>query len=621
MLHSYAYRQTGTLAILLFLVFHFPAPGAVIYQSPYYTVHSDSVVDTMKRNWKLERHVARAPDSKTLVSDVVPAYRFGIQPADCGWSETWTADESQLSQYPSFTSGHNLLDAVYNLALETLYRCTFEYGSDTTWDAGYHNCDDGYGVWHRDVVYCALLTGNLLDPRGARGSIKYISSGGKHNNGQDGFSVPAWGVWDYYLATGDETLIHETYPDNAVAIDKIPWFPEEGLGEAIDPSFIDCNGCAPWNNARSFSTEITYMHGYHGMAEQGKIVGEEQTRIDEWEGRAATLRTKLNELYFHPEAGFYTPGPAGSEGYEKQYWENLGQSFAIWPRYGIATPERRQSVIDNMGVAWTPFGFHERFYESGMHGNNCWIFTEVGEAAAFAAEREMDKLLHLFASAARAGAVHKTFMELITTDDNASFGVGSRYPGQLWHAMGYIAMIYYGLLGMHYDEAGLHFTNACVPEVLASMRITGLNYRGAKLDINVNGWGYLESLVLDGSRVEAVPTSVEGRHVVDVNLSRDAVRTGEPASRRPVASPTPTTTSIRCLGNGRLLLSRPRGRSAAAVRVFSPDGRVVFRGRSEGVTVIDLSRQPLGRGVALVEIDGPDGGRATSVIVDMKRAE
>ncbi len=47
--------------------------------------------------------------------------------------------------------------------------------------------------------------------------------------------------------------------------------------------------------------------------------------------------------------------------------------------------------------------------------------------------------------------MHKTFYEVVDVETGEAW----RWPGQLWHAAGFISCIYFGLLGIQYDGKGM----------------------------------------------------------------------------------------------------------------------------------------------------------------------
>ena len=220
-----------------------------------------------------------------------------------------------------------------------------------------------------------------------------------------------------------------------------------------------------------------------------------------------SLKRSIHEKFWNPSVGYYTEGRKGTLGYEKGYWENFGQSLAVWPRWGIAETERTLSVFKNNAVAFNEYGYCERHYvPPGTYlGRDVWVHTEAGLAIAAARLRKTDDLNTIFFSVVRDAAMNKTFMECISWDTGKAW----RYPGQLWHSMGFVSMIYYGMLGLEYDQSGISFKAPCIPEMLKDLHIKNFRYRKAILEIKAEGWGSLEALLLDGKPVSGIDANLE----------------------------------------------------------------------------------------------------------------
>ena len=108
---------------------------------------------------------------------------------------------------------------------------------------------------------------------------------------------------------------------------------------------------------------------------------------------------------------------------------------------------------------------------------------------------------------------NKTFYEV--TD--ASTGESWRWPGQLWHAAGFVSLVLFGLLGVRYDLDGMTFTPAVPPE-LDGARLDGLRYRRALLDVEIRGHGRRCTLTLDGRPVQRIPPDLTGRRAVVLTI-------------------------------------------------------------------------------------------------------
>jgi hypothetical protein len=489
--------------------------GPIFYKSESYSVYGNKVVDPIYGGQDAPAIIY----SKKLIYSpvrITPMGKTAVINASAWWRPA-----PQVENFPRLVTKFDSVDAVYNLALDILYRCSSgEYmrneGEEGMWQAGYR-LGEGYGVWTRDASYVGLWMGSFIDPVVAKRSIEYVTAKGI-DNGEDGLAAPVAAVWNHYLVTGDSSIIRNTYGRLEAKVDRIQFDEKRGLGFARSGSFVD-SGAQPEAGGFPLSVNILYAEAYRAMAKMAALMGDRREKTELWKTRGDAMRETIRSDYWKPACGFYTFGPKGSVSYEQQHWENLGQSLALWPQWGYSDAGRIESVLNHKGVAYTQYGFSDLNYTSregdeGLHGQERWIFTEVGEAAAMARDGRMDELLELLATVIRPAAMHKTFYEVI----NWKTGKAWRYPGQLWHAMGYVSMIYFGVLGLEYDENGIGFPNACVPEPLADLQVTNFKYRNANLKIFARGWGVYDSLRLDGQPTTRIPADLKGDHTVEIML-------------------------------------------------------------------------------------------------------
>ncbi len=488
----------------------------IFYECDAYSVFSNSVIDTIyggnsdpsyiPNDTTIFSPVRIIPEGKTVVLDTLP----------------WWHPASEIRNFPKLVSRFASVNAAYNVALDILYRCSsgefMRYENEKgLWQAGFRR-GEGYGVWTRDVSYIGILSGSLIDRQVAKRSIEYVSRQGI-DNGEDGMALPAIAVWNHFIVTGDSSIISDTYENLKVQVSKIRYDDKRNLGFALAGSLID-NGPQPEAGGFPLSSNILFAEAYKVMAFMGEIMHESPALVDLWRKRSGLIKAAINRDYWDPEAGYYMQGPKGSVSFDEKHWQNLGVSLAIWPMWGIADEDKRRSVLNNCGQFYNQYGFTDLNYErqtnelKSFHGFQIWIFTEVGEMVAMAREQRAGEVLELLSSVIRTVCIHKTFQECI----DWRTGKAWRFPGQLWHAMGYISMIYYGVLGMEIDPTGMTFPNACVPKPLAGLRLENLKYRDAQLDIQVSGYGGFDRLLLDGKPVTAISPELKGKHKAEIIL-------------------------------------------------------------------------------------------------------
>lgn len=496
----------------------------VIYKSESYTIYGGRIEDAV-----YGEPPAFVPDRNTIISPTRVTEEFVWRKTQWG-DMTRVVDRSTvwhpgypICKFPDIFSGHNTFDAAYRLALDILYRCSGDEfarpGEKGLWSAGqFQGPGEGFGVWVRDTAHVAIRTGNLLDPEGARRSLLYTTMNG-FDNGVDGIGMPIVGICDYYLATGDLTLVKDTWcnlKDRIVRLEE-RFDSSRGLIKAEQSTSNDAFP-EPECGGFSLATEIYFMEAFRAMARLGRHLGEEQDLVDKWADMGDLLLSNIRMQYWKETAGFYTSGPVGSESYFCDYWESSGQEMAVWPKYGITDGTQRKKILSKLTeVAMNEFGVNVFPYrkESNHFCNAAWVSWTAGIAAAAGREGNLALLMQLISQQVRNCVMNKTFYEVI----DYKTGRAWRWPGQLWHAAGFLSYFYLGVMGLEYDERGLHFRPA-VPEPLSGLKIENFRYRKATLDVITHGWGTNSMVKLDGIIADCIPAQLEGRHTVELFMTQ-----------------------------------------------------------------------------------------------------
>ena len=475
---------------------------------------------------------AYTPDGHSLHCEYRPCYYSPSGKADFDklYPGPWWQPKKKEKSFPHLKAEHPIINAVYQLALDVFYRCSSgefvrrpEAGETPgMWQAGYFK-GNGYGVWVRDVAYIALFMGSVLDPEGAALSLDFVTKHGIDSAAEDSRCLPTIALWDHYLATGDISRPKACYRELKKRLEEIEYLPERRIAKARHASYIDGDGQEE-NGGFALSTNILYAQAYADMARLGALLGESTERTEIWRSRALEMRQGINTEFWNKTFGYYTNGPKGSDAFAKGYWENGGQSLAMWPRFGIAGKNRVKQILNNKSHAFNQYGFAElphwdpKDFPDPMFARKVWIHTEVGEAVAMAAAGEIENLETLLFSCVRDAAINKDFMEIICFDT----GIGSRYPGQNWHAMGFLAMIYFAVLGFWYNETGMGFKNGLVPSGFKNLQISPFVFKKGSYTIRVEGHGPIQKTRLDGRTVEEILSNTEGKHEIVLTTGTSA---------------------------------------------------------------------------------------------------
>lgn len=435
-------------------------------------------------------------------------------------TDIWNAD-SFLGNYPRLCTQIDALDAVWNLAIRIFQQCTYGgyslTGQEGMWQAGlFQGPGEGFGVWLRDSVHISLRGGVLIDPEVARSTLSYAIKKG-FDNGSDGPALGAVGIWDYYLATGDKAMLFENYEALLTMTKEMEqrYDVKYDLVKAEQSTSNDAFE-EPENAGFSLGSECYYMRAFECMSQIEKVVRGATSYVHTWREKSKKIKESIQRKYWHEDAGYFTSGPIGSESYQNKMWETSGEEAVVWNKFGIAS-ERQKSIILNKGIreAMTPYGIqlfpHRKDYNHFI--GSIWPVWESGFASACSDLQRKDILLMMIAQQMRTAILHKNFYEVLEADSGKSW----RWPGQLWHAAGFVSQVLYGLFGISYSEKGMSF-NPCVPEVLGDISISNFRYQGALLDIKINGTGKKKCVILDNKEIHYLPNGLSGKHTVSIEM-------------------------------------------------------------------------------------------------------
>lgn len=491
-------------------------PGRTFFASPAFVVSDAQVADD-------DDTPALVPDRRTIVSPLRVVEEFAWRDTPYG-DMTRVADRTEVwhssvepGRFPVLTSGFRSVDATFELAVETFQRNSggeFSLPGETgLWSAGYFQGSGlGFGSWKRDTAHVALRGGNLIDPEVARASLVHVVTGG-FDNGSDGDVLPAVAVWDHVLATGDTSLVDETWTQLAATASVLDsrFDARRGLVSAPQSTSNDLFD-EPEAGGFALSTEVYAMETYAALSRMAGLPGIADRRAGAWSARASAMRRAILEQYWNPEHGYFTSGPVGSESYARGLWETSGAEAALWEFLGQDAEPMATSTLERMrDVAMSDYGV-VLFPGKDADNHFChsvWYCWQAGIARAAARAGDAGLVHRLIAQQVRTVVLNKTFYEV--TD--ATSGVSWRWPGQLWHAAGFVSLVLFGLLGVRYDLDGMTFTPAVTPE-LDGVRVDGLRYRQAQLDVEVRGHGRSCAVTLDGRPVERIAPGLTGRHAV-----------------------------------------------------------------------------------------------------------
>ena len=423
--------------------------------------------------------------------------------------QTWTK-KNDLSEYPVISGGNPLMNAVYNMGLDEMVNAV---EPDTTLRTG----KEWAGVWTRDVSYSIILSMAALQPEASMISLlKKINEEGQII--QDTGSGGAWPIstdrmiwtiaaWEIYKVTGDKNWLETIYPvvEKSIAKDAKTVVSDSGLIKG-ETSFIDWREqsyprwmqTADISQSEAMGTNVLYAAALNCASQMAEVLGK-TVEAAEFKKASEELATAIDKTFWMEDKGYY-----GMYTYGRDHLilnpraETLGESLAIL--FDIAPSEKVKTISENHPV--TKFGapvFYPQIPDiPNYHNNALWPFVASYWTLAQAKAGNEAGVLQGLGSVIRPAALFATNKENLNLDNGDIF-TELNSSNMLWSLSGNLALTNQILFGIHFEKDGLKFS-PFVPEVLGGERsLSNFPYRGAKLNLTVNGYGNrIASVTING---------------------------------------------------------------------------------------------------------------------------
>jgi hypothetical protein len=398
-------------------------------------------------------------------------------------------------------------------------------------------------VWTRDTSYSVELACALLHPDVSKttllGLTQAVDGIGEcwyqdkcgHFAGWPNLTdaiVGAPGAWSLYLVTGDRELVRPVYERTVRSLrraERDAFDAKLGLFRGC-ASFMESNSGYPKDYAMqgervgktcALSTCLLYYRGYLVAAAAAKALGEDERP---WRDKAAGLKAAINARFWQPAKGYYAYF-LDENGVPNPRMEGLGEAFAILT--GVADHKKAEQILRNTPT--TPWGFpclwpqfaewrdYKRDFAHYYHNGMIWPFVEGYWAWAASQMQDVPIFARELDAAVKLSQKNDTFMELYRPEDGKPDGS----PRQLWSASGFISMIYHGLFGMDFTEAGVRFAPV-VPEQFEQLTLDHVKYRDAELRLVIKGHGTkVRAFKLDGKTTKPFfPGTLRGTHELEM---------------------------------------------------------------------------------------------------------
>ncbi len=485
------------------------AQPAVIVGTPAYTWHGDTISQGP--------YMATANGPFEIIStySAQPGYYMGID-------KTWKR-KNDLTAYPQLTTPNMLHTAIYNMGLDEMVNAV---EPDTTLRTG----KEWAGVWTRDVSYSILLSMAYMQPEASRISLEHkVNARGRII--QDTGSGGAWPVstdrmiwavaaYEVYKVTGDKEWLRYIYPiiKNSLEDDLKSGFYNEKTGLVKgETSFIDWReqsypkwmSTADIYQSEALGTSVVHAQAWKVLSEIAAELGHKDV-AKEALAQSRKIADGINSSLWMDDKGYYAMYRYGRDNLMlNPRAETLGEALAI--EWDIADGERARTISSSNPT--TPFGvaiFYPQIQDMPAYHNNAlwpWVAAWWGIASAKAGNEK--GVMQAIGSVFRPAALFATNKENFVLE-NGDIATELNSSNMLWCLAGNLALTHRILFGIHFDSDRLTF-RPFVPEALGqTRRLDNFGYRGARLDIEVRGYGdSIASFTVNGKAHKPEITAAE----------------------------------------------------------------------------------------------------------------
>jgi hypothetical protein len=203
----------------------------------------------------------------------------------------------------------------------------------------------------------------------------------------------------------------------------------------------------------------------------------------------------------------------------------LGEALSVI--FGVAEGERAQQVVQKTPT--TAYGISCIYPQipgiPPYHNNAVWPFVQSYWALAAAKVGNEASLTESIVAIYRPAALFLTNKENFVAENGDFAGTQINSSNMLWSLSGSLSLVYKVLFGMDFQADKLVF-RPFVPQAFAgSRKLSNFKYRGAVLDIEMEGYGNeITTITLDEKPLAnaIIPATLTGSHKVHILLAGKA---------------------------------------------------------------------------------------------------
>ena len=414
--------------------------------------------------------------------------------------------------------------------------------------------------WTRDASINSWNAASLLEPDVARNTLWAVAQ--KQGDGSivlqrdnQWWDKVIWitAAWNHYKVTGDKGFLQTAYGvaqdelqltraqyfnptyglfrGPAVFADGIAAYPEPIYDPTNNSSFVLDHHYS--QDLMALSTNCVYYAGYRNAANMARELEQPAAQATAFDKAADALKIAINSKLWNADKGtydYFVYGAGPKTGERDTTQEGIGLSFAILS--GVADKAKAASILKNAHISpngiTTQWPHFARFSDEkpGRHNvmvwplvNGMWATAaaQTGDVAAFQRETENVALLGISSG----DNFNEIYNPLTGKGDGGWQGFHwGPLLDQTWSATAYLRMMYQGMFGLNFQPDGVLFAPT-LPANWGDVQLSGLKYRGATLDIALQGQGNrIANVRIDGktNKRAFIPATLNGAHSVKITL-------------------------------------------------------------------------------------------------------
>ncbi len=446
----------------------------------------------------------------------------------------WKLKED-ISQYPQLKTDNELIQSLYNMALEETKLLSEEDGTFRTgakWA----------GVWTRDVSYATVLGMGIADTERARHSL--LKKVKRDRIIQDTGSGGAWPVssdrttwalaaWEIYLISGDDLWLEYCYKviKNTVEDDRYIVFDKASELYKGESSFLDwrIQTYPRWMDnvdiyqSKNLGTNLVHYQALTILSNMAHLLNleDDKSKYSKW---AEDLKKSINQKLWNSGKGYYNQYIYGRNfEYASPKSESLGEAFSVL--FNVAD-EKSKTIIENTPiVTWgIPCVYPQIPNIRPYHNNGIWPFVQTFWNLASSKTGNCNALEQGISSFYRAAALFLTNKENMVAE-NGDFITALNSDRQLWSVAGNLGHIYKIFFGMSFSPDDKIYFNPVIPNSYkCKMELSNLKIRNKEFVIKISGYGNkIKSFTINGKKQSEFAVSLlgEGKDVIEIKMANN----------------------------------------------------------------------------------------------------